>query len=328
MGRKNKNTKRKLMTGKGKTKKRVAYGNRKTVILKKMNCSPEYKNNAYKDSCYNKKIIFKIRDAYNKNAKDEDKITFATFKEVYEDLKLKMYELGCVKEDCWLNQLPIKERNYLDSVVFAPDHPEKWNKNPNEWLSNYDINSIMKQYERFYPEFAFIGSTTMDFDTVLTDDDKKECVCNNMCNFKIRDYIKKGIRKIGFVVNLDYHTEGGSHWVSLFVDLDDRIIYYFDSARNETPEEITAFVKRISEQCLKEHIDMEYIENKISHQKTDTECGMYALFFVTTMLTGDIGDSKKMTKQEKIDLFTNTRISDNIMIRNRGTIFNNGGSNG
>jgi hypothetical protein len=37
----------------------------------------------------------------------------------------------------------------------------------------------MKQYDQFYPEFTFIGSTTMDFDEKPTDYDG-DCVCNNM----------------------------------------------------------------------------------------------------------------------------------------------------
>jgi hypothetical protein len=40
------------------------------------------------------------------------------------------------------------------------------------------------------------------------------------------------------------------------------------------------------------------------------------------MLTGDIGRSKLLTKQQKIDLFVKNRIKDSYMIRNRGTIFN------
>jgi hypothetical protein len=35
---------------------------------------------------------------------------------------------------------------------------------------------------------------------------------------------------VGFTINLDNHNESGSHWVSMFLDLDDKIIFYFDSA--------------------------------------------------------------------------------------------------
>jgi hypothetical protein len=305
-----------------KTKKRVVFGKRKTVNMKKLNCSPEYKNRFYEESCYNKKILFKIRDAHNKTVKaDADKIQSDTFKDVYDDLKTKMQKFGCVKEDCWLQTLSYKEREYLDSVVFAPHHPDEWDKNPTEWLSNYDINSIMKQYDQFYPEFTFIGSTTMDFDEKPTDYDG-DCVCNNMCNFKVSDCIKKGIRKVGFTINLDNHNESGSHWVSMFLDLDDKIIFYFDSANNPTPRAIKTFVERVKKQCLDERIKIIYKKNKHPHQKSNTECGMYSIFFIVTMLTGDIGRSKLLTKQQKIDLFVKNRIKDSYMIRNRGTIFN------
>lgn len=306
-----------------KTKKRVIYGKRKTVKMKKMNCSPEYKNRFYEESCYNKNILFKIRDSYNNNIKDKtDKITFDTFKEVYDDLKIKLNKYGCVKEDCWLKTLSSKEKRYLDLMVFAPDRPDEWNENPTSWLSNYDINSIMKQYERFYKNFMFIGSTTMDFDKRLNKNDANSCVCNNMCKFQVSKYIKNGIRKIGFSINLDNHDEGGSHWVSLFLDLDDKILFYFDSANNDTPPEIKTFVKRIKKQCLKENINLEYIENKNSHQRSNTECGMYSLFFMTVMLTGDTGKSYILSKDQKIKLFTKTRIKDKDMIRIRGSIFN------
>jgi hypothetical protein len=36
------------------------------------------------------------------------------------------------------------------------------------------------KHDQFYPEFTFIGSTTMDFDEKPTDYDG-DCVCNNMC---------------------------------------------------------------------------------------------------------------------------------------------------
>jgi hypothetical protein len=45
----------------------------------------------------------------------------------------------------------------------------------------------------------------MDFDEKPTDYDD-DCVCNNMCNFKVSDCMK-GIRKVGFTINLDNHNE-------------------------------------------------------------------------------------------------------------------------
>ena len=36
-----------------------------------------------------------------------------------------------------------------------------------------------------------------------------------ICNFNLNKMIKNK-KKIGFIFNLDPHTKGGSHWVSMF----------------------------------------------------------------------------------------------------------------
>ena len=43
--------------------------------------------------------------------------------------------LQCGQDDCCLNQLSEKDSKKIDNQVFAPDHPDEWNKNPTEWLS-------------------------------------------------------------------------------------------------------------------------------------------------------------------------------------------------
>jgi hypothetical protein len=181
------------------------------------------------------------------------------------------------QEDCWLQTLSYKGGS-IWTRSFAPHHPDEWDKNPTEWLSNYDINSIMKQYDQFYP---VIGSTTMDFDEKPTDYDG-DCVC--MCNFKVSDCIKKGIRKVGFTINLDNH-ESGSHWVSMFLDLDDKIIFYFDSANNPTPRAIKTFVK----ETVPRRTDQNYIQKKQAPAPKATPNAECIQYFLVTMLTGDIG---------------------------------------
>jgi hypothetical protein len=42
----------------------------------------------------------------------------------------------------------------------------------------------------------------------------------------LKDYIDKNITKIGIIFNLDNHNESGSHWVSLFIDLEDKFVLY------------------------------------------------------------------------------------------------------
>ena len=47
---------------------------------------------------------------------------------------------------------------------FKPYQPDKWEKNPNTWLSTIDINRVMEQYEDAYPNFQYLGANPIDFD--------------------------------------------------------------------------------------------------------------------------------------------------------------------
>ena len=55
-----------------------------------------------------------------------------------------------------------------------------------------------------------------------------ECVWPELCNFDIEEYANHGVNKIGISLNLDPHDKGGSHWVSLFVDLKKKFIFYLN----------------------------------------------------------------------------------------------------
>ena len=96
-------------------------------------------------------------------------------------------------------------RKKLDLQLFAPDQPKEWKKNPDEWLSNYDIMDVLKQYEETFPCFHVIGPTPIDFDSRPKDLDNK-CVWEELCNFRLEKYIKEKKRKIGIVFNLDDHN--------------------------------------------------------------------------------------------------------------------------
>jgi Ulp1 family protease len=159
----------------------------------------------------------------------------------------------------------------------------------------------------------------------------------------LRDLIAHGKRKLGIVFNLDKHDEPGSHWVSMFVDVDNSFIFYYDSARNNTPAEVTRLKNEITKQgaALSPPIHFKYITNKHSHQRTNTECGMYSLFFIITMLTGKtdhpIESFKKrghggehyggirehnLSVEQRISLFLDHNIPDAYVEKYRNTYFN------
>jgi hypothetical protein len=287
-----------------------------------MNCNPSVIGKKPLDnSCYTTSSLEIIKQAYNKN-NPKSQILNNDPRIIHSSLKDKLQK--CVKEDCWLKQLPRNIEKKLDSSTFAPDSPDTWETNPDEWLSNYDILAVLSQYNTAYNHFKFIGVTPMDFDTIPPDTGGV-CVTDSICNFSLASYISDKYTKIGIIFNMDNHDEGGSHWVSMFIDIPKKIIIYYDSAGNPTPPEIKRFVDRIRKQgnALSSPINMKYIENyPVVHQSTNTECGMYSLFFIVTMLTGKTSRTNHMTITDKINMFTKGKLPDKCVYKFRKIYFN------
>jgi len=267
-----------------KQSKTIIQSNTEPNETKAINCSPIVKGkNIAKDSCYTADALMKIKDAYNKNNGPQDQILETDPTKVYNILRSRLTR--CKKEDCWLEEIKdSKVRQQLDQILFAPDQPREWKDNPTEWLSNYDIEKVLQQYEIAYPEFKLLGPSSIDYDTEVNG----SCVWDDICRMQLKDLMARKKRKLGIVFNLDKHNEPGSHWVSMFVDLDNKFIFYFDSALNPVPTEIKRLKQTIMKQGLHLNppIEFKYIVNKKAHQRSNTECGMYTLYFIISMLTG------------------------------------------
>jgi hypothetical protein len=215
-------------------------------------------------------------------------------------------------------------RENLEKFLFAPSQPAEWKKKPNEWLSNFDIFEVLHQYELTHSTFKAIGPTPIDFDSRPKDESGK-CVWEELCTFQLNNYLEKGKTKLGMVFNLDKHDERGSHWVSLFVDLEDWFLFYLDSAGNRIPKEIRALVKRIQRQgmSLSPPLKFKFYENyPLEHQLGNTECGMYSLYFIITMLTGETEGRTFRTAREKIEFFKKKRVPDKYVSKYRKIYFN------
>ena len=70
-------------------------------------------------------------------------------------------------------------------------------------------------------------------------------------------------------------------------------------------------IKTIVDQGKQIGIDFKVMENTIEHQRTDSECGMYSLYFIIQML-----------KDKDVDYFLNNRIYDNEVFKMRNEYFN------
>ena len=269
----------------------------KTGKFKKLNCHPKYKTKKY--TCYDDNTLIMFKNLWNKKHHD-DPIQSSQVMDIWGELQKKIPT--CTDELCWADEFHLDKKNY-----FSPKAPKDWKTNL--WLSNYDIENVLKQYKETYTNFDYLGPTPIDFDTKLGD----KCVEESICKLNISEKIKKGIKKIGISINLDTHEKGGSHWVTLFVDLDKKFIFYFDSCGEKVPKQIKELMDRIEKQCTEAGFKMtQHDSEKMKHQHGTTECGMYSLYCIIHLLEG----------KHTIDYFKKRRIPDKDVARYRKIYFN------
>jgi len=287
---------------------------KKTMKLQKINCSPKPKNEINDFTCYSNNNLFKLRDLWNARHPDV-KINTSSPKEIHQQLSEKLGNV-CNKESCWLKQHSAFGQMSSDMAdSFAPESPKEWKENPNEWLSSVDIMNVMKQYEKAYKCFDFIGPSPIDFDTPKL---YGECVWDELCNFNLKNQIKSGKKKIGIIFNTDPHNKPGQHWISMFININKKTIFFFDSTGDEPCDKIMKLVNRIKEQglALKPKIVFKFDSNEgIEHQYGNTECGIYSLFFIVHMLEDKLTEHYLKThiiKDEYMSKFRNIYYNDSL----------------
>ena len=223
--------------------------------------------------------------------------------------KFMKKNFNCNDQVCWLKTELVKtlDNDDINFFTFRPDGPEK----KTEWLSTSDINNVMMQYEKQYNDFKFFGAVPYDFQDLNFLEISK-------INFKNLVDDKK--TKLGLVVNLDKHNMSGSHWVSLYVDLKNEQIYFFDSFAKEPGNLIKKFLGK----CLKymyknrynvaltqndldnyndnlDKFDVQY--NGVRHQFKNSECGVYSMNFIIRLLKGETFDNitNNITKDDEMN---------------------------
>ena len=255
--------------------------NRNKKDYKKMQCSPNPKKNSF--SCFSNEDLFKLRDKWNaSNPTNEIKTNDP--RDIW--VLLKTYLAGvCNKETCWLNQGFVSKKDSAELLnSFAPESPKEWKKNPTEWLSSEDILDVMRQYEKAYKCFEFLGPSPIDYDAQKL---YGECVWDEICHVNLANQIKSGKTKIGLIFNTDPHDKPGAHWISLFINIKRGQIFFFDSAGDKIPHRLQKLVKNVMEQGrkLQTPVKFKFDQNHpVEHQYGNTECGIYSLYFIIHML--------------------------------------------
>tara|TARA_B000000437_G_scaffold84261_1_gene61013 strand:- start:5242 stop:6183 length:942 start_codon:yes stop_codon:yes gene_type:complete len=292
----------------------------------RLNCHPDNKKNKIvRGSCLPLEVLEILKESYNSNY-PENMIYATKPRLIWKGLKERLY--NCSNEECWLNVIEDEEiKEKLRLFMDRPMEPYSWKMNPYTWLSNNDIDNVLEKYSESYKKFYAVDTSAIDFKHPNSCDKVEElCSKDNKIkniNLSIKNHQKNGKTKLGMVFNLAKWDEDGTHWVALYVDLDDKFIYYFDSTGRNPPEEIKILINHIKSQCLNltEPIVLKEYNNRIIHQRKNTECGMYCLFFLITMLSSKINNIGIESLEEKIDLFKKERLSDDYIHKFRKIYF-------
>jgi hypothetical protein len=237
----------------------------------------------------------------------------------------------CDNQTCWLRLDIIQQledeaiKEDIIKNTFRPEGPKK----KYEWLSTSDINDVVTQYQEKHQDFLFLGALPADFDEL-------EVLGISSLDFSELEEEKK--HKIGIVINLDVHTQGGSHWVALYTDLKKGQIYYFDSfakkpyirtkkfinrivkyiykKKYNKEFNITAFIKKITSNGETKYLnklkDFDIRYNTVQHQFNNSECGVYSINFIVRLVGG-----------ESFDEITQNITKDNDMNKCRTKYFRN-----
>ena len=274
-----------------------------TRKIKLNQCSPKKDSESF--TCFTRPSLKRIIKYWNES-NSNDKIIYNendSHLSLWKKINQRLSKI-CDNEYCWLDQPFISNKSEI-SNDYRPKMPSAWKKNNREWLTTSDIEKVMNQYMNKHDDFFFVGAVPIDFDKEMS---AGMCVVDELCKIKIANLVKKGIYQIGIVFNLDPHDKPGSHWVSFYGNLREGKLYYFDSYGFKPPKEVKKLVERLTEQGKKHNIPMEYRQNKVRHQYKESECGVYSIHFIESMLNG-----------KSFDNYCNSDINDDKMnkLRNK-----------
>lgn len=219
--------------------------------------------------------------------------------------------LGCTSESCVITHPSIVQ--FIVSVGESPatvskeisnNFKPKGPRNNMEWLSNFDIDTVIQnwaveEFKDFYPcPFAM-----MDFERYSNEFGKINLVDvykgNKSASIRGK-MVKRPFRTFGCVLNTDFISGPGKHWVAVFVDMrgkdsQDWVVEYFNSTGEAPPKAVIRWQENARNQLLefrKEELnesgDVKTVSvTDLEHQNSKSECGLYAMYYIRKRLEGE-----------------------------------------
>lgn len=259
-------------------------------------CSPIGEKNYEKDkTCFSHSALIRLIQIWNREHPDNKikqnlngaKISKKDLLRALND-KMNTHCKGKDKDTCWVDTLSGAKKDDEIGGYVLPEQPREWKKKPYTWLTNFDIEKVMNQYEDDVDlHYKFLGVYPIDF---VATDSFGRCLFKEMCSLNIVNLYNQGYRYIGLITNLDKHNQSGSHWTSLFACIDPTKncfgAYYYDSATGTPPPEITTFLEKLKSQAAiiaknqkLPNIEFKTDYNEHRHQYGHSECGLFSMAY-------------------------------------------------
>jgi len=269
--------------------------------------------------------------------KDYENYTKKTQQKLWNKIKNTLKD--CPSEVCWIKHPLLKNlfnknirfsnkdnKSLPHSIQFFRFKPTKPDEDGhNTWLSTIDIENLLNQLDKKHKDFKFLGAVPINFDEDIGKVNgflTNSCVSEDLCKLDIIDLINNGIRKIGIVFNMDPHYKSGTHWTSMFIEIDNKnknvSIEYFDSFGLSPKNEIKTLIERITTKLSSQYNIINRI-NKIKFQENNTECGVYSIYYIRERVLGYSFDTF-IENLNKIK-YKNRFKPDNIMSNLRNVFF-------
>jgi hypothetical protein len=312
---------------------------KRTTKTKKNVCSPKYQTG--KKSCLPPWALKHLITEYNKKyaedpivVKTNDKDDFVLFWEALSEKMSKKNVCHYGDEKCWSRKLnptfhhsdskstlyQVSLPHTFEKKFFAHSVPKKWKENVETWLTNHDIQNIMSQYMDKHDHFLFIGPVPNDFELEKV---REKCIVKELCPKIIQKFVKKWQKEkksnIGIIFNTDPHDQSGAHWIAAFVNIDPRHpeVFYYDSYGAPPSLEISTFLRRVADELEKEsgrRVPVKINTNR--HQYIGSQCGIYCIHFIITMLERNAVEEDAFEKYTSHD-YTQGKSRDEVMRQHR-----------
>lgn len=163
------------------------------------------------------------------------------------------------------------------------------------YFSNFVTDNTLKMYSEYDSNFYEISAQLMDFPSPTQQFSPllRDAFIEGTDSY-ILDRVKSGdITTIGIVLNTLKSTgnlRAVGHWVSMFIDFrsEPGTIEYFNSSGRAPIPEVDEWMKKTADDLTKK-LGKKIIPvhtSSIVHQKSDTECGAYSLYYILARLLG------------------------------------------